>query len=232
MILVPATDFKMGSMVGPASEFPQHVVSTPEFFLDKTEVTVAQYRKCVTDGPCAPPLDLSVCSWSQEGSEGRPVDCVDWEQAAAFCKWRKKRLPTEVEWEAAAVGHSDGEYPWGAEAPRDQLCWSGDGPRNSSCPVDVGENGASATGVWHLAGNVAEWLADAYAPYEKTYEKKAGDAQKNEGRVVRGGSYFDSDPARVRARARFHLPQSARFQGIGFRCARPAPKKSTDGGGQ
>ncbi|MBI4706179.1 MAG: SUMF1/EgtB/PvdO family nonheme iron enzyme, partial [Deltaproteobacteria bacterium] len=134
MVSIPPGTFEMGSNDGGGDEKPVHSVTVAAFEMDPTEVTVAQYRKCVSDGGCSEP---SGCNWEESGRDDHPVNCVDWQQAGAYCAWAGKRLPWEEEWEYAARGTDGRIYPWGNGAPGDQLCWSGGsaGQRSSTCAV-------------------------------------------------------------------------------------------------
>jgi formylglycine-generating enzyme required for sulfatase activity len=79
------------------------------FQIDRTEVRVSEYRRCVEEGACAPPAVAAGCNWNAPGRGDHPVNCIDWDQAATYCSWIGKRLPTEQEWEKAARG-TDGLF--------------------------------------------------------------------------------------------------------------------------
>lgn len=109
-------------------EKPGQVIDTPAFEIDSTEVSVAQYRACVTAGGCsAAGLELPssgtadepdlgwTCNWGKPDRDQHPINCVSWEAAVAYCQWAKKRLPTAVEWERAARGTDGRIYPWGSD---------------------------------------------------------------------------------------------------------------------
>jgi formylglycine-generating enzyme required for sulfatase activity len=249
MVRIPAGTFEMGSDSGSEDERPVHAVSLPSFEVDATEVTVAQYRACVAAGACRPavavwwegisPADQGslseACNAGRKGREGHPVNCVDFEQAGAFCKWAGKRLPTEEEWEYAARGTDGRSYPWGMETPGPEhlnACgvecrkqaesrgwqWAsmfpGDDGFAETAPVGSYPKGQSPFGVLDMAGNVWEWTdtqyCDAYAPPHKCMEH----------RVTRGGSFSDGNPANVRAGYRNGRIPAERSSYVGFRCAR------------
>ena len=244
MVTLGSGSFAMGSASGQgsSSEQPQHTVSVSSFALDKTEVTVAQYaaffaslsvaQQCgganVSAFACAQPDTAASCTWGVAGLEARPVNCVDWFQAAAYCTWAGKRLPTEAEWEyAARSGGLDQAWPWGDQAVDCSLAVFDDGVTGSGCGGSASANpcsrtsGDSAQGACDLSGNVAEWCADWYDLYgAATTTDPTGPVASPDGtRVVRGGGW--SDTAQVlRAVARLSLLPSARTAPTGFRCAK------------
>ena len=127
-------------------------VSVKAFRLGASAVTVAAYKKCVDAGACAKPNTGSGCNWDTDRTD-HPVNCVDWNQATAFCKWIGGRLPTEEEREYVASGGSEGRtYPWGNEVPGARACWDGEGSdlgkgnRKTTCAVGSHKAGDSRLG--------------------------------------------------------------------------------------
>ncbi len=218
-ISVPGGAFSMGDASGNLNERPPHEVSVEPFDIDDVEVTVAAYQLCVGAGMCTPPGTDPGCNWGHPERRGHPVNCVSWHQAVAFCRWAAKRLPTEEEWELAARGPASERYPWGDDPPDQQLCWrrgGGDaGGPTGTCPVSEASGDRSMFGVEGLAGNVREWTGSAMCPYARP------DCRTSTV-VMRGGSWFDSDPLGVRAALRNGKPQDYRSDTVGFRCARDA----------
>src|SRR5438874_4140331 len=154
----------MGRNDGPPTEAPAHPATVTPFFMDKTEVTNAEYAHFVRESNHAPPE-----SWGgikpPVGQELLPVANVSYDDAIAFAAWRSKRdgvtyrLPTEEEWEfAARNGEKDNLYPWGNswEAGRAAIQESGVG-----APQAVGTypQGMNRWGVIDLCGNVWEWTS-------------------------------------------------------------------------
>jgi formylglycine-generating enzyme required for sulfatase activity len=220
MVGIPAGTFTMGG--GPEAEDderPAHRVYVSAFFLDRDEVTRAGYQKCVVAGVCATPND--------NGNDDVPVTGVSHRDAATYCAWMGKRLPTEAEWEKAARGSDGRTYPWGNDASCAQANFGnfqGEGrcPQNPGRPVKVGSYpGASPYGVRDLAGNVWEWVADWYDPrwYRRSPAKDPKGPVHGERRVVRGGACC-SMFGLPRASNRLAFPESYRDIDIGFRCAR------------
>jgi formylglycine-generating enzyme required for sulfatase activity len=142
---------------------------------------------------------------------------VDWNQAKAFCEWRGAQLPTEAQWEKAARGMDGRTYPWGEQFYCDKLKCMGD-----TTKVGSYESGKSPYGIYDLAGNVWEWLADWYdrsyyanSPFSNPLGPSSGHY-----RVLRGGSVQNYVNIRSADRS-FYIPDYS-SDGVGFRCARPA----------
>jgi iron(II)-dependent oxidoreductase len=105
-----------------ADEEPQHTVTLGRFAIDRFEVTVSAYDACVGDGACVAAATGNECNAGDPGYEEHPINCVDWDQATAYCEWAGKQLPTEAQWEKAARGLDSRPFPWGDEIPSCALC--------------------------------------------------------------------------------------------------------------
>ncbi len=238
MVLVPAGEFGMGCAPYNHSckkdEKPRHMVYLDAFYIDKTEVTVDQYVACVKDGQCTASGTGRRCNYDKSGAGGYPINCVDWNQANAFCRWAKKRLPTEAQWEKAARGTDDRMYPWGNQKATcshavmdnpDFPAYRSDGcGRDMSWPVGSRPAGASPYGALDMAGNLSEWVADYYDEgyYENSAERNPTGPSSGSTRVLRGGGYIYWEAPIFRATNRFpNAPGEAKAY-WGFRCARPA----------
>ncbi|WP_437752590.1 bifunctional serine/threonine-protein kinase/formylglycine-generating enzyme family protein [Sorangium sp. So ce1389] len=242
MVRIPAGRFTMGSAKGGKSERPPHEVTlTRAFDLDRTEVTVAAYQRCVEAGRCTPSglhgpraTDADVeqrgalCTAADTAKSQHPISCVDQAQAAAYCAFVGKRLPTEAEWEYAARGTDGREYPWGNEPPGcahavvSRPPGQGCGGRGRGTQ-DVGsaKAGASPSGALDMAGNVWEWVADGWDPgvYAKGARTDPAVPATGSKGVLRGGSW-DFSASTARSTFRLAYDREAGDVSTGFRCAR------------
>jgi formylglycine-generating enzyme required for sulfatase activity/tRNA A-37 threonylcarbamoyl transferase component Bud32 len=227
MVYVPAGKFSMGSDGGDSDEKPVHTVTLDAYWIDRTEVTNAQYRKCVDAGACTAPAGASSYTrgsyYGNSSFDAYPVINVDWNQAQAYCRWAGGQLPTEAEWEKAARGTDGRIYPWGNQDPdcnranywgKDGGC-VGDTSRVGSYP-----SGASPYGALDMAGNVWEWVADWYAT--DYYGGSPGENPPGPGsgqyRVLRGGSWYrNANGARCAYRGWITPVNWYNFY-LGFRC--------------
>jgi formylglycine-generating enzyme required for sulfatase activity len=227
MRFIPANQSVMiGSTMGNPDEQPVHTVYLTAFCLDITEVTVMAYRACVTSAFCTAPGSDGACNWARSGREDHPINCVDWNQARAYCQRRGGDLPTEAQWEYAARWTDGRTYPWGNEAPGEQLCWSGTGARSTTCPVGLRTSGDSPFRISDMAGNVFEWTLDGYSTYagDKSSPVRNPIAPLTGTEVVtRGGGCFTGDASGVRTTRRYPTLLSARVYALGFRCAQAIP---------
>ncbi len=224
MIQIPEGEFIMGGNRGEEDERPAHRVYLDSFWIDKYEVSNGQYALCVSSGNCDKPKRIR--SYTQERYYGNaeydnyPVIYLTWYNAEDYCEWVGARLPTEAEWEKAAKGVEDQTYPWGEQSPTPELANYGNKLKDT-LPVDSFPNAVSPYGVFNMAGNVWEWVADWYAPYPRTSEVQYNPFTQDyaESKVFRGGSWNDdAEYLRVANRGYAH-PESWDYLGVGFRCA-------------
>ncbi len=200
-------------------EQPAGRVNQPAFYVDKYEVTNAEYKRFVDDAGHAPPLS-SAWEGAEVMAEFRnfPVTNVNWTDASDYAEWAGKRLPTEAEWEKAARGTDGRLYSWGSEFSRDKASLASAGTIGASA---VGSNpeDCSPYGCLDMIGNVREWTNDSYLPYKNSETQGAPfDPHK---RVLRGGSYaVTNEPYLSTCANRFaDLPVKS-APDVGFRCAK------------
>jgi len=215
MMLVPETEFVMGSDDGVINEAPRHTVKLPAFYIDKYEVTNRLYREfCDDTGRRYPPNP----SWDSHyfDEADYPVINVSWYDARAYAVWAGKRLPTEAEWEFAARGSNGNVFAWGNEFSDNaaNLAGAADGYKYTA-PVGAFKLDVSPFGVVDMVGNVSEWIEDAYTFYLGNPQELPEGERLN--RVVRGaGMDFGSDYAHLTSRSS-RAPGST--GAVGFRCA-------------
>jgi len=223
MVYVPAGEFIMGTNkgedIGPNTPRytndarPQHKPTAKAFYIDKTEVTNAAYKKfCdATDYPVPP-------HWKNgklpEGADNFPVTHINWHEASAYAAWIGKRLPTEIEWEKPARGTDARSFPWGNNWDANRVVTG----RESAAQVATKPDGASPYGALDMAGNVYEWTQSWYDAYPNAPHKFP---EYNETmKVIRGGGYDFQSIAQTFFRS-VAFPRT-RSDWIGFRCAQDA----------
>jgi sulfatase modifying factor 1 len=225
--------FMLGDERGRPDEREPGMAYVDTFFMDRYEVTNAQYAPCIESGKCKKPMPFRGF-----GRPEQPIVAVSWFDAVAHCEMLGKRLPTDAEWERAAAGPDDTRYPWGDE-PGDcskvvVKTDDGDGCGTGKT-AKVGSRPAGHWGLFDMAGNVHEWVYDHYASCLRGCAKECGDAcfginpkgpcggeAKCPGfgmRSVRGGSwYWPLERARAQARRGSGAPNLGPHR-FGFRCA-------------
>ena len=246
MLRIPGGSFQMGE-TWVANAQPVHEVKVEPFEMDVTEVTVEAFRACVDSGACKA-YDTAnwkgiteanrrkfgaECNWGKSDRDKHPINCVDWDQATAHCKWAGKRLPTEEEWEYAARGTEGRKYPWGSTEPSAKLVnacglecvarakrvqsgpgkplYDEDDGWETTARVGSYSAGATPLGLLDMVGNVEEWTASGYS---ENYSKVRSTSQ----RVIRGDSF--SSAAGPSTISRFGRDTGDRVYNVGFRCVR------------
>jgi formylglycine-generating enzyme required for sulfatase activity len=201
-------------------ELPRHSLRLGSFWLDRTEVTAGDYDRCAARGRCPPrPLEGGARRFA---TPKWPATFVTAREAETYCRARGARLPREAEFERAARGTSGRTYPWG-DFYNGKLANHGRGGLDASdasdgyaelAPVGSFPNGATPDGFLDLAGNAAEWTADAYS------ERYDLPPDPNANALVLRGGHYASDAAWLRGAARRPLGPDERRPFVGFRCAR------------
>jgi formylglycine-generating enzyme required for sulfatase activity len=218
MVLIPGGTFGMGMHGG--EDNPLHEVTVSPFYLDKTEVTNAQYFAFCTETERSLPI-----FWEMErfrcGPDfpDHPVVGVSHYDAVAYAEWAGKRLPTEAEWEFAARGGLEGKkFPHGDEPDAEYINHKRAGNEGT---LPVGSLLPNAYDLHDMSGNVREWVLDRYDPdyyLEGPTEDPQG-PEKGRFRVIRGGGWF-SGPVCNHIDRRNGLPSNFGDFNVGFRCAR------------
>ena len=232
-VLIPPSAFIMGTDIEPfygtilaqseyakLDEAPIHVRFLEAYHIARYPITNAEYEIFVNaTGHTPPPHWIGGQAPAKEAT--LPVVHITWHDASAYAEWAQARLPTEAEWEKAARGADGRIYPWGNdfEPTTDQ---------ESNLLTDrltpVGQRPATVSpyGVHEVAGNVWEWTADWYQPYEGNTHRDSDYGQKH--KVLRGGSWLevrDETANRYfRCANRLHAPPNYIASNIGFRCVR------------
>jgi formylglycine-generating enzyme len=291
MVAIPGGTFLMGTDNGPADQRPQHEVTITGFWMDKTEVTNAQFLnfvkatgyktvaerfpdpkkypdapkdklipfsavfRCCPADTNGPPLWWEFtpgADWKHpdgprsnlEGKENYPVVHICWEDADAYCKWARKRLPTEAEWEYAARGGlREAEFVWGNQKQGEKGKWYANTFQGKFPAKDSGDDGYTSAspvakyppngyGLYDMSGNAWEWCQDWYQPnyYRNSPKKDPKGPEKGieelpgEGpsKVRRGGSFLcdDSYCRRYLPASRDKNPTDSAANHTGFRCVK------------
>ncbi len=247
MILIPAGPFEYGAPEGTptSAASPNEGVMVSEgtrtvemsaYYIDKYEVTNAQYRACQNAGVCTEPYVIDSSRYPNyyydPAYQNFPVIWVSWNQANTFCQWAGKKLPTEAQWEKAARGETYRKYPWGDTDPQDNA--ENSIVNYSALFEDVTdvtsfESAVSPYGVYNMAGNAAEWT-DTWYDIDSYYKKESGEAPVKDPtgpadggtiqkKVIRGGSWVSLEHE-ITTYARDKAFPHYRYYNLGFRCVK------------
>ena len=219
MVWVPAGEFLMGSTGDEVNwdERPQRNVYLDGYWIYKTEVTVAQYRKfCEATNREMP--EAPEWGWKED----HPVVDVSWQDAADYAEWAGASLPTEAQWEKAARGTDGRKFPWGNEWDGGRCANSVSGRLKGTKPVGSYPSGASPYGCLDMAGNVWEWCAGWYDEdyYRKAPSNNPPGPASGSHRVLRGGSWYYAHDGYFRCARRCRYAPGRRYGSYGFRCSR------------
>ena len=239
MVLIPAGEFQMGSNDGDVDEKPVHTVYVNAFYIDKYEVTNAQYKAFVDTNPEWRKDRIPrayhdgdyLTPWNGNnypiGKGNHPVTHVSWYAAMAYAQWAGKRLPTEAEWEKSARGGLIGQkYPWGNLIDSSKANYD----RSIGGTTPVGQYAPNTYGLYDMAGNVWEWCLDAYHKNFYTHSPHQNPVSGGNisniisdftnvenSRALRGGSWYYPAPV-VRCTNRYVLMLASTENDLGFRC--------------
>jgi cytochrome c-type biogenesis protein len=219
-----------------ADESPKQKIFLKGFYIDPFEVTNERYKKYIDALGAVSPGNWKDNSFAA-GTDKEPVTWVTWFDAANFCQWAEKKLPTEKQWERAAKGTNGNEYPWGNEyQPNIAHLSDRAGSKNKPAPVGSFPKSASKEGIHDLIGNVWEWVAGDYKPYKGSTHKS--DYYDSGYKVIRGHSASDighfpmyANAIKMFARSGYRQFANPDEPGpdVGFRCAsenKPAAMKN------
>lgn len=199
-------------------EQPSHRVKLDGYWLQRTEVTNDQYKRCFVSGGC-PSQPQENSYWDLPRWSEHPVTHVDWNQARAYAAWAGGRLPTEAEWEYACRGGDGRIYPWGNSAPDAKLT---NYQLEVNGTTEVGTFPPGANGLYDMAGNLWEWTQDLYTISYAASSAGGSDIATDNSvlRVLRGGGWNDKT-GDVRCAQRFNNVAGSWGIGIGFRVLMP-----------
>lgn len=250
MVLIPAGEFEFGAPEGTPTGLTEedeglkqsegtNSVYLSSYYIDKYEVSNSQYKLCQDAGVCTEPYDVTSVMYQNYYNNatyaGFPVIWVTYNQAATFCQWAGKKLPTEAQWEKAARGKTMITYPWGDKEPADNI--EATQANYTALFGDVtsvmwGDDGVSPYGVYNMAGNVAEWT-DTWHNIDFYYKANdsgiaivdpTGPAESpTDEKVIRGGSWVSLEDE-ITTYARDKAFPNYRYYNLGFRCAQPVAK--------
>jgi formylglycine-generating enzyme required for sulfatase activity len=206
-VRIPAGTFVMGE------GRDTHEVELDAFEIGRYPVTVEEYGRYVEEGGRQPD------DWDKQVQyPNRPVVNVSWHDAEAYCNWAGVRLPTEAQWERAARGQERRPYPWGEAEPDKERANYAETGIDTPTPVGLFPKGATPNGIYDLAGNVWEWVADWYGHYPKGRQENPTGPESGESKVLRGGAGYSAVYLRAAGRGRGEPGDCGSY--IGFRCAR------------
>ncbi|MFO7680142.1 MAG: SUMF1/EgtB/PvdO family nonheme iron enzyme, partial [Chloroflexota bacterium] len=250
MSYVPGGAFLMGSpdedITAAPDEKPQHEVTLDPFFMDQYEVSVAQYaaflnrlgsykNACLEKDCVHPRFEAGFTSYLLEEDQGNgkllyipltgfanfPINHVSWYGAQAYCQAMGGRLPTEAEWEYAARGSDGRIYPWGNQAPNENLAVFNSDSYEKLKPVNALPAGSSPFNILGMAGSMWEWTNDWYDEDYYSISPDANPTGPETGlmKAIRGGAWPNNNLAdRVRAANRSNFTPDFISATVGFRC--------------
>jgi formylglycine-generating enzyme required for sulfatase activity len=224
--LVTSLGFEYNSGFARPEIFDTYTVRLEGYWIDRFEVTVAQYQAFCNAGVDQRCLSIEVLQLDERfiNNPDKPIVGVTWLDATAFCARRIARLPTEEEWEYAAGGPENFLFPWGNEPRRENITASFS---EGTYLVGTRPGNVSWVGAFDMAGNAEEWVEDRYFPaYSATVEVEGeGSNFYDYARVARGGNYINPLPF-VTTYTRSDYPPDIPIPEVGFRCARSSDPRN------
>jgi eukaryotic-like serine/threonine-protein kinase len=263
MVLVPGGKFFMGSDEPDFKLWqPAHKTIVDTFCIDMHEVTAAEYKTCSDQGECKRPPELpnwpkttgtsdaehekkraaygELCNFGKPDRENHPINCVSFYLAESYCSFKKKRLPTEAEWEFAARGSDGRKFPWGDDPgaaermnaggteftrwekkhglPTSPVLYEMDDGFEGTAPVGSFPKGKTRFGADDFIGNVWEWTGDWFETYKPDEVINPKGAPNGDRKAIRGGAFNGGNLLWLKPAFRFHQVPDATTPVIGFRC--------------
>jgi formylglycine-generating enzyme len=220
MVFIPAGEFLRGYNGGGFDEKPEGRVMLAAYWIDRYEVTYGAYKAFVTATGHRKPISRYVKHFDKLSAPTQPAVYVSWEDADAYCRYRGARLPTEAEWEKAARGVNGLLWPWGNLDKLGAANTGNPDPYEYPAPVASFPLDQSPYGVYDMAGNVMEWVADWYQEdaFRDTSPNPKG-PPTGSFKVIRGASW-GTIGKETRLTVRLKMVPDFRDTTIGFRCAR------------
>jgi formylglycine-generating enzyme required for sulfatase activity len=244
MACVPGGPFIRGANDREDHAKPRSEVWMQTYWIDVNEVTYAEYMTCRKSPDRAARCNKAGPRYVDFDKPRQPINGISWYDAQRFCEVHGKRLPTEAEWEKAARGTDGRLYPWGDEPATCAVAvikgesegrgcgrLKGGKKPETGVPWDVGSHAPTQYGLYDMAGNAYEWVADwSSRSYESCGEDCEGTSPKGpcdgaepcpgyRRRVVRGGSWYWDHTRATTVYRRAHVPGNEPFHHFGFRCA-------------
>ncbi|APR77326.1 Hypothetical protein A7982_02673 [Minicystis rosea] len=204
----------------PAYALPKRV-TVRSFYMDKTLVSVEQYRACAAAGVCGTRnlRQYHSCNWALPDKAQAAINCVSWHMAETYCSWAGKRLPSEEEWEFAARGSELRRFPWGSdEGLRGQArCLEHHG---QACPLGWTTATQTPEGLAHMIGLLWQWTSSPCCP-------TLTPTCTSRDHVLRGGNLWGNTypvySSRTEALERLSEKDDMQSSYTGIRCAKDAP---------
>jgi len=235
MVLIPAGPFLRGYNGGGFDEKPEGRVMLDAYWIDRYEVTYGAYMAFVEATGHPKPISRYVRQFEKLSGQDQPAVNMSWNDANAYCRYRSARLPTEAEWEKAARGPEGFLYPWGNQDKPGAANTGNPDAFEFTAPVASFHLDKTTYGVYDMAGNVMEWVADWYQEdaYKDTRPNPQG-PETGQFKVIRGGSWETvGKETRLTVRLKGKVEVVSDFRDtslgfnfrretIGFRCAKTA----------